>query len=199
MSSVQSSREDLNRVSASSKSAVQGIPQLLSHQYKLAKDVYEQQTQEMQRSFDHRVQEMQIELQRGRTRMIEMIDEKTRFEAEIGRLRTDKREARGEVETARKRIAELEGMLVEGRQRQMHVNMGVETKNVAINEVSQRNDILTESIDKMRNELLNCRRNLSQAEAEKFDLEKDVLKLRREVKTFEQHTSLLNEEKEHLI
>ena len=51
----------------------------------------------------------------------------------------------------------------------------------------------------MRNELLNCRRNLSQAEAEKFDLEKEVLKLRREVKTFEQHTSLLNEEKEHLI
>jgi hypothetical protein len=49
--------------------------------------------------------------------MIEMIDEKTRFEAEIGRLRTDKREARGEVETARKRIAELEGMVVEGRQR----------------------------------------------------------------------------------
>jgi phage shock protein A len=77
--------------------------------------------------------------------------------------------------------------------------MGVETKNVAINEVSQRNDILTESIDKMRNELLNCRWNLSQAEAEKFDLEKEVLKLRREVKTFEQHTSLLNEEKEHLI
>ena len=66
----------------------------------------------------------------------------------------------------------------------MHVNMGVETKNVAINEVSQRNDILTESIEKMRIELLNCRRNLSQAEAEKFDLEKDVLKLRREVKTF---------------
>jgi hypothetical protein len=81
----------------------------------------------------------------------------------------------------------------------MHVNMGVETKNVAINEVSQRNDILTESIEKMRIELLNCRRNFSQAEAEKFDLEKDVLKLRREVKTFEQHTSLLNEEKEHLI
>jgi HAMP domain-containing protein len=41
--------------------------------------------------------------------MIEMIDEKQRMEGEIGRLRTDKREARGELETARKRVIELEG------------------------------------------------------------------------------------------
>ena len=115
----------------------------------------------MQRQFDTRMQEMQVELQRGRTRLIEMIDEKTRFEGEIARLRADKRDARGEVETARKRIAELEGMLAEGRQRQMQVSMGVETRNVAISEVSHRNDILSESVEKMRNELLNCRRNMS--------------------------------------
>jgi hypothetical protein len=42
LQSVQLSREDLQRVSASSKSAVQAIPQLLSQQYKLARDVYEQ-------------------------------------------------------------------------------------------------------------------------------------------------------------
>jgi hypothetical protein len=30
---------------------------------------------------------MQVELQRGRTRMIELIDEKARQEAEIGKLR----------------------------------------------------------------------------------------------------------------
>lgn len=77
--------------------------------------------------------------------------------------------------------------------------MGAETKIIAINEVSQRNDILNESIEKMRVELMNCRRNMSQVEGEKFDLEKEVLKLRREFKTFEQHTVLLNEEKEHLI
>ncbi len=77
--------------------------------------------------------------------------------------------------------------------------MGVETKNVAFNEVSIRNDILADSLEKMRNELLNTRRNLSQIEAEKFDLEKELLKLRRDVKTFEQHASLLNEEKEHLL
>ena len=153
----------------------------------------------MQRQFDTRMQEMQVELQRGRTRLIEIIDEKTRFEGEIARLRADKRDARGEVETARKRIAELEGMLAEGRQRQMQVSMGVETRNVAISEVSHRNDILSESVEKMRNELLNCRRNMSQVEAEKFELEKEVMRLRRDVKTFEQHIGLLNEEKEHLI
>jgi phage shock protein A len=62
--------------------------------------------------------------------------------------------------------------------------MGAETKIIAINEVSQRNDILNESIEKMRVELMNCRRNMSQVEGEKFDLEKEVLKLRRELKTF---------------
>ena len=153
----------------------------------------------MQRAFDDRMLEVQAELQRGRTRIIEMIDEKTRQEAEIARLRTEKREAKGEVEAARKRVNELEGMLVEGRQRHMHVTMGVETKNIAISEVSHRNEILSESVDKMRNELLNCRRTLSQVEAEKFDLEKETLRLRRDAKTMEQHTSLLNEEKGHLI
>jgi chromosome condensin MukBEF ATPase and DNA-binding subunit MukB len=63
--------------------------------------------------------------------------------------------------------------------------MGVETKNVAFNEVAIRNDILADSLEKMRNELLNTRRNLTQVEAEKFDLEKEILKLRRDVKTFE--------------
>jgi hypothetical protein len=43
--------------------------------------------------------------------------------------------------------------------------------------------ILNDSIDKLKNELFNTRRNLSQMESEKFDLEKEVLNLRRELKT----------------
>ena len=51
----------------------------------------------------------------------------------------------------------------------------------------------------MKNELFNVRRNISQVESEKFDLEKEVLNLRRELKTQQQHVQLTNEDKEHLI
>ena len=43
--------------------------------------------------------------------------------------------------------------------------------------------ILNESIEKMKNELFNLRKSLSQVESEKFDLEKEVLNLRRDLKT----------------
>ena len=36
--------------------------------------------------------------------------------------------------------------------------MNFETKNIAINEVSARNDILNESVEKLRNELHNTRK-----------------------------------------
>jgi len=36
-------------------------------------------------------------------------------------------------------------------------------------------------------------------ESEKFDLEKEILRLRRDNKSLEQQTSLMAEEKEHLI
>jgi hypothetical protein len=44
--------------------------------------------------------------------------------------------------------------------------------------------ILSESIEKIKNELFNTRRTLSQAESEKFDLEKEVLNLRKDLKTY---------------
>ena len=44
--------------------------------------------------------------------------------------------------------------------------------------------ILSESIEKIKNELFNSRRALSQVESEKFDLEKEVLNLRRDLKTY---------------
>lgn len=44
--------------------------------------------------------------------------------------------------------------------------------------------ILNDSIDKLKNELFNTRRNLSQMESEKFDLEKEVMNLRRDLKTY---------------
>jgi hypothetical protein len=63
--------------------------------------------------------------------------------------------------------------------------MNVETKAFAITEVSSRNEILNESLDKVKLELFNARRTMTQAEAEKFELEKEVLRLRRENKQVE--------------
>ena len=77
--------------------------------------------------------------------------------------------------------------------------MNFETKAVAINEVSSRNEILNDSLEKVKVELLNARKLLSQVESEKFEMEKEILNLRREVKMGEQQIGIVNEEKEHLI
>lgn len=47
--------------------------------------------------------------------------------------------------------------------------MNFETKSVAINEVSTRNEILSDSLDKVKLELFNARKNLSLVESEKLD------------------------------
>ena len=54
------------------------------------------------------------------------------------------------------------------------MSMNFETKEVTINEVAQRNQILNESLEKFRLELFNARKTLSQVESEKFDLEKET-------------------------
>jgi hypothetical protein len=53
--------------------------------------------------------------------------------------------------------------------------MSFETKNIAVEEVSSRNEILSGSIEKIKNELFNTRRNIAVIESEKFELEKETL------------------------
>lgn len=60
-----------------------------------------------------------------------------------------------------------------------------ESKALAINEVSSRNDILNETLDKMKNEIFNLKKLMSSLEAEKFDLEKETLRLRKDLKKHE--------------
>ena len=98
-----------------------------------------------------------------------------------------------------KRNQELEYLLQESKNRSTHIAMNVETKSFAIHEVSSRNEILNESLDKVKLELFNARRTLTQTESDKFDLEKEVLRLRREAKHFESQWNFCMEEKEHLI
>lgn len=47
---------------------------------------------------------MQQEMQRSRARIIEMIDDKTRLESELQKLKHEKREVKVEVEAKQRRI-----------------------------------------------------------------------------------------------
>ena len=64
-------------------------------------------------------------------------------------------------------------MLQDTKYKSNHIVMQAESKTVAINEVSQRNDILNESLEKLKLELLNTRKNLSEVENQKFEMEKE--------------------------
>ena len=63
--------------------------------------------------------------------------------------------------------------------------MQSESRAVAINEVSSRNEILNESLEKLKLELFNIRKQLSEVENEKFDAEKENLKMKKEFKQTE--------------
>jgi precorrin-6x reductase len=111
------------------------------------------------------------------------LDVNSGLESSEQRWRVERRELKGEVDKGTRRIKEMEDTLFEVKQTQSRVMFGTGTKEIAVKEVTQQNLILLDSIDKLKNELLNIRRNLSQMESEKFDLEKEVLNLRRELKT----------------
>ena len=63
--------------------------------------------------------------------------------------------------------------------------MQAETRAVAVNEVSSRNEILNDSLDKVKTELLNTKRLLSAVESEKFDVEKENLRIKKDLKKLE--------------
>jgi hypothetical protein len=60
--------------------------------------------------------------------------------------------------------------------------MQVESKSLAIHEVSTRNDILSESLEKYKLELFNTRTVLARTENEKFDFEKENMRLKSDIK-----------------
>jgi chromosome segregation ATPase len=127
------------------------------------------------------------------------LDVNSRLESAEQRWRVERRELKGEVDKATRRIKELEETLVEVKHTQSRVMLGTGTKEIAIKEVSQQNLILNDSIDKLKNELFNIRRTLSQMESEKFDLEKEVLNVRRDNQTYQQQLKLSKEDNEHII
>ena len=98
LDNIESSRQDLHKISATNKSAVQGIPTLLSQQYKVAKDVYDQQTEQIQKQFNAKLAENTNEMQRARGRLIEIIDEKSKIESESTKLKQEKRELKSQFD-----------------------------------------------------------------------------------------------------
>jgi predicted nucleic acid-binding Zn-ribbon protein len=127
------------------------------------------------------------------------LDVNSRLESTEQRWRVERRELKGEVDKATRRIKELEDTLLEVKHTQSRVMLGTGTKEIAVKEVSQQNLILNDTIDKLKNELFNIRRTLSQMESEKFDLEKEVLNVRRDNQTYQQQLKLSREDNEHII
>lgn len=77
--------------------------------------------------------------------------------------------------------------------------MQTESKSVAVHEVNSRNEILSDSLEKIKNELLNTKKILSGTESERFDLEKENMRIKKDVKKYESQLASFSEEKEHLI
>ena len=104
-----------------------------------------------------------------------------------------------ELESKAKKVQELEIEVKNSKYKSNHIVMEAESKSLAITQVNSRNDILNETLDKMKNEILNLKKLISSIEAEKFDLEKENTKLRKDSKAFEAQNKLWTEEKQHLI
>jgi len=90
-----------------------------------------------------------------------------------------------DIDTKARRIQELELELKDSKYKSSHIVMQAESKTFAITQVSSRNDILNETLDKMKNEILNLKKLISSLEAEKFEIDKENTKMRKEAKTFE--------------
>ena len=57
-----------------------------------------------------------------------------------------------------------------------------ESKQMAANELESRNEILNDNLDKIKIELYSVKKSLSLMENEKFDLEKEIQRLKKDLK-----------------
>ena len=85
----------------------------------------------------------------------------SQLDSQEQRWRIEKREFKGDLEKAHRRLRELEEAVADAKQTQTRVMLGTGTKDVAVKEVTQQNMILSDCIEKMKNELFNIRRNIS--------------------------------------
>eukprot|EP00347_Sterkiella_histriomuscorum_P010258 403376985 len=199
LDNIESSRGDLSRIHNSNRAAVQGIPTLLNQQYKIAKETFEQQIQQTSTQFDQKLQVLNNELSKSRHRVIEMIDEKQVLEKEIYQLKFEKKDIKNDSENKTKKIQELELQLQDTKYKSNHIVLQAESKSMAVNEVHTRNEILHDSLDKFKTELLNQKRLYSQLESEHFDIEKENLRLKKDNKRLQLSNECFQDEKEHLI
>lgn len=87
-----------------------------------------------------------------------MLDEKQNFEKDIFQLKLEKKDLKNDADLKLKRILELEVQLQDAKQKSSHIVMQSESKQVAVKEVHSRNEILNESLEKLRAELMNQKR-----------------------------------------
>ena len=80
-----------------------------------------------------------------------------------------------------------------------HLALNSESKQMAVDEVESRNQILSDSLDKVKIELYGLKKTMSQMENEKMHLESECQKMKKEIKSEKEISLALLEEKEHLL
>ncbi|CDW80040.1 UNKNOWN [Stylonychia lemnae] len=196
---IESSRADIQKVSLSQRSASREFPIIVNQQVSQVKDQYELQLQQLQQKYEQKYTEQFSELSKSRNKVIEMIDDKQKMDQELYQLKLEKKDLKNDLEVKTARVLDLEVQLQEYKYKSTHIVMQAESRAVAINEVQSRNELLNDSLENVKNELLNTKRVLSQMENDKFELEKESLRIKRDIKKLEIQNLSLQDEKEHLI
>lgn len=98
-----------------------------------------------------------------------------------------------------KRLEEQDINLHKIQNKSSHLIMKSESKQMVANELEDRNRILADNLDKVKVELYSLKTSYSSLENDKYDLEKEVEKLRKDLKSERSNLSIINEEKEHLL
>ena len=98
-----------------------------------------------------------------------------------------------------KRLEEQDINLHKIQNKSSHLIMKSESKQMVANELEDRNRILADNLDKVKVELYSLKTSFSSLENDKYDLEKEVEKLRKDLKSERSNLSIINEEKEHLL
>ena len=90
-----------------------------------------------------------------------MIDEKAKIEKDSFSLKLERKDLKAELDLKVKRIQDLELQLSDQKYKSTHIVMQAESKSIAINEVSSRNDLLSDSLEKSKTEIMSLKKLLS--------------------------------------
>ncbi len=130
---------------------------LLTQHYTKAKAWYEQQLARLRAEGEEQMTALREQLGHSRARVVQLLQERAEREGKDGR----KGEDRLELEGLRRRVKQLEDEVREAEEVRRRILRGAEIKEGTVQEVSQRNQILSEGVEQMRREVMGARKEWS--------------------------------------